>query len=539
MRGGIMAARRHTRAVPLVASALALALAAAGCGSSGKSAEPSKKVEQSATSTTSAGGTATSAGVTTTTTAGPDPQTWDEWEANAAANRATVVQRIKDNHWGTSADGKTVTGPEGFKIDLTKCAAGWSNTEGLTDDSIKIGHTLAYSGTLAEYGNIGRGMNNYFQYVNTKYGGIKDSVGKSRKINFVEKDDGYDPARTIPLVDELMDSEKVFALTTGGSANVMRVYDKTNARCVPQPIALTGHPAWGDPVNHPWTTGLQLAYSTEAILWGSYIEKFMDLNKLTSAKVAGLVINNDFGRSYSASFKTYLAQAKHDIKFEYETIEPTAPNITNEMTTLAAKKPDVFIAMTAGTSCTQAVTEAAQDGMQKAAKILFQPSVCKGINFVGKDKVGGDGSASEGWMVFGGGVIDFNDPGKADLPQIKFAKQQLATQGYDAKTSSQFGNGYFFGWPLVEYLRIGAALDGGLTRANFMLAIHTIEMRHPFVLKGITLSMNGNKGAYFVEGSELGKFSAPKQTWEQIGDVIDLKGKSSNCAWNQSTSTCA
>ena len=48
---------------------------------------------------------------------------------------------------------------------------------------------------------------------------FKDSTGKTRKINLIVKDDGYDPARTIPLVDELIDSEKVFAMWTLGSPN--------------------------------------------------------------------------------------------------------------------------------------------------------------------------------------------------------------------------------------------------------------------------------------------------------------------------------
>ncbi len=43
---------------------------------------------------------------------------------------------------------------------------------------------------------------------------FKDSNGKTRKINFFFKDDGYDAARTIPLVDELLDSEKVFTVMT-------------------------------------------------------------------------------------------------------------------------------------------------------------------------------------------------------------------------------------------------------------------------------------------------------------------------------------
>ena len=35
---------------------------------------------------------------------------------------------------------------------------------------------------------------------------------------------------------------------------------------------MTGHQAWGDPDNNPWTTGLQLSYATESLLWGSWIE---------------------------------------------------------------------------------------------------------------------------------------------------------------------------------------------------------------------------------------------------------------------------
>src|SRR5690606_18374079 len=116
----------------------------------------------------------------------------------------------------------------------------------------------------------------------------------------------------------------------------------------PHPLAWTGHPAWGDPVNHPWTTGALLSYFTEAILWGSYIEE----NLPPGAKVAGLVMNNDFGAAYTAGFETFLSQSDHDIEFVYETIEPTAPDVRNEMTTLAAQDPDVFIAMTAGVSCT-------------------------------------------------------------------------------------------------------------------------------------------------------------------------------------------
>ena len=243
----------------------------------------------------------------TATSAQPAPTSMDAWEALWTEERAAVVKNIKDNKWGKSADGKTVTGPEGFTIDLSKCPAGWSDTEGLSDTSIKIGHTTALSGTLADYGNIPKAMNEVFAYYGAK-GAFRDSTGKNRTINLVVKDDGYDAARTIPLVDELIDSEKVFAMWTLGSPNTMKTYDKLNQRCIPQPFSMTGHPAWGDPVNHPWTTGLQLAYNTEAVLWGNFIEQHIDEFD-GEANVAALIMNNDFGKSYDAGFKAYLAQS--------------------------------------------------------------------------------------------------------------------------------------------------------------------------------------------------------------------------------------
>ena len=87
-------------------------------------------------------------------------------------------------------------------------------------------------------------------------------TARPARSTFTMKDDGYDAARAIPNVDELLDSEKDFAVGTLGSSPTLKTYDKVNQRCVPQPFVMTAHPAWGDPVNHPWTTGApQLTYS--------------------------------------------------------------------------------------------------------------------------------------------------------------------------------------------------------------------------------------------------------------------------------------
>ena len=44
----------------------------------------------------------------------------------------------------------------------------------------------------------------------------------------------------------------------------------------------------------------------------------------------------------------------------------------------------MFIAMVAGTACTQAITEAAENGMKESVKYLFQPSVCADVELRGQ-----------------------------------------------------------------------------------------------------------------------------------------------------------
>jgi branched-chain amino acid transport system substrate-binding protein len=382
-------------------------------------------------------------------------------------------------------------------------------------------------------------MNLVYDYYAAK-NTFTDVNGKNRKINLIIKDDGYDAARTIPLVDELIDSQKVFAMWTLGSPNTMKTFDKLNQRCIPQPLSMTGHPAWGDPVNHPWTTGWQLAYNTEAVLWGAFIEQHMSEFPSGKVTVAGLVMNNDFGKSYDGGFKAYLAQSpiKDKITYATETIEAAAPTVTDPMTTLAAKNPDYFIAMIAGTPCTQAITEAAQNGMKEKVKYLFQPSVCYSSSFVGKDKVGGDGSASNGWWVVNGGAKDINDAAQFSDPAVAWARDLLISHGIDPKSSGSLGSGFLFALPMVQLLQIADQLNGGLTRTNLIVALRAYDVTHPLLLKGMKNNMNGNSDAYFVEGGIYQKYNSAKQGWDSQGRVIDLSGKSKNCAWDQGAGLC-
>jgi branched-chain amino acid transport system substrate-binding protein len=522
------------RALIALALALNLALVAAACGSSGG---------RSSTGTTAASSGSTGPSSPSATTAGGSggtrPTSLEAWEALWHKERAAIVKTITDNKYGKSADGKKVSGPTGFTIDLSRCPAGWSDTEGLTDTTIKIGSTNFFSGAAADYGNLSLAQKVLFDHY-SKQGAFKDSTGKSRSVDFIYKDDGYDPARTVPLTDELIDSEKVFAVLSNGTPTGLKVHQKLNDRCIPQPLESTAHPAWADPVNHPWTTGSIFSYSSEANLWGQWVDDHIAEFGSGKVKVAALVANNDFGNAYITFFNEYLAQSKNKSRIDFitEKVEFSTPTITDSMTTLAAKQPQVFIAMTGGQQCTQAVLEAAQNGMKDSAKYLFLSATCKGSSFVGKQKVGGDGSVSNGWLVVGGGSVDLNSPSNDGDAYVDWARKLLADGGYDYKKSGSFSLGVFYSFPMIQALRIAGDLPGGLTRTNLILALRAFDMTHPMLLAGIRYKMNGNDDAFFVKGSDISRYDSKKQEWVQQGPIVQLTGEQKRCQYDQATSAC-
>ena len=140
-------------------------------------------------------------------------------------------------------------------------------------------------------------MSAYFDFIN-ETGGIDD-----KKIKWISYDDGYVASQTIEHVEELIEADNVFAINNLGTPNGLAVYDKINSECIPQPFYLSGHPAFGDPENHPWTSSIYLSYSTEAMLWGTWIER--NLADFLPVKVAALVMDNDFGLAYELGFKAF------------------------------------------------------------------------------------------------------------------------------------------------------------------------------------------------------------------------------------------
>ena len=452
-----------------------------------------------------------------TDNSGELPTTLEGWQELWAAERAAVVAAAEAEGWGLGDDGILV-GPAGFTIDTNECPEGWNNDEGLDDGVIGIGVTTAASGSLAAYGNIYNGLGAYFEMLNAD-GGIG---GYTFEVEV--KDDEYVATKTIEAWSEFFQSSKPLVGHTLGSPNTFSVQPEFNAQCVPQVMVATGHQAWGDPVNHPWTTGYQLSYASEALLWGAWIENNTD----PGVVVAGLVMDNDFGLAYEQAFQDFADNSDHIDSFEIVRHDPASATLTNEVTTLAATNPDVFISMTAGNPCVLAIQEAGRSGIIENAQATFTPSVCKSIAAY----MAPAGDDADGWYIIGGGLKDITDPGYADDLWISYANSKLDEFGGDSSISLQ-GDGFANrGLVWEQVFRIAAELEGGINRTNIMLAQRgLINFTHPALLDGIKMNLNGNDDAYFIEGSDISQFDNANQTWVQQGGTIDLSGLSPNCAW--------
>jgi len=500
--------------------AACLLLSTAACGGGGADREGAAEATITTLSVVEgADARSTPSSALPTTVIDDDVETMDDLEARWAERRAAVVASLSADSYGID-ERNVLVGPSQFSVDLNACPAGWSDLTGLTDTTITIGLVLPQSGDQAAFNDLWLGMKVYFDRVNAN-GGIA-----GRTIRLVTRDDRYDPAITPTALADMLATDNPFYVTTVGTPGSLAVYDQLNKGCIPQPFAATSHPALADPVAHPWSTGLQMSYPTEAVLWGNWLKQ--NLGGTGPVSVGALVIDNDFGQIYADAFQQW-ADANPDVVAEVTVVKhaPAVTSVTKEMAKLAEGQPQVLLAMTNGPACTSAMQEAATAGLAATALVRFLPSVCTGADAY----MSPAGPAADGVYAVGPGVVSLNDPAHAEDTFVRFAVEQLEAADLDP-TRELLGVGFGqYGWAHVEILRIAAALPGGLTRSNVLLALRGVDLVHPLVDGGVRFATSGAADAYFVEGAAYNRYDAKVKGWYPQGSAIDLNGSSPACEW--------
>ncbi len=172
-----------------------------------------------------------------------------------------------------------------------------ADTPGVTDDTVTIGSHQPLTGPAAAgYSSISAATSAYFDYVNDN-GGIN-----GRSIEYLVKDDGYNPATTQTVVRELVQEDEVFAILNGlGTPTHTSVLDYLNQNGVPDLFVASGSTSWNQPEEYPMTFALNADYVVEGAALAQYAA-----DEHPDAVVCLLGQDDDFGAEFIEGAETVL-----------------------------------------------------------------------------------------------------------------------------------------------------------------------------------------------------------------------------------------
>jgi len=374
---------------------------------------------------------------------------------------------------------------------------------GASDTEIKIGDTMPYSGPASAYGTIGKAETGYFAMINEQ-GGIN-----GRKINYISRDDGYSPPKTVEQVRQLVEQDQVlFLFNTLGTPPNTAIQGYLNDNKVPQLFVATGADKWNDPKNHPWTMGFQPSYRIEARIYGRYI-----LKNIPAAKIAVLYQNDDFGKDYLTGLREGLGDKADNMVVATKTYETTDPTIDSQIVALQGSGADVLLTAAIPKFAAQAIRKIYDIGW-KPTHFLTNVSVSVGsvMKPAGPEK--GVGIISAGYLK------DPTDPQWQNGQEYKDWLDWMKKY-YSSGSLTDINNvyGYTVSQTMLAVLK---ASGDNLTRENIMKEAANIhDLKLPMLLPGITLSTSPTDFAP-IKQMQLMKFDG--ETWKLFGEVISGSG---------------
>ena len=374
---------------------------------------------------------------------------------------------------------------------------------GVSDTEIKIGNTMPYSGPASAYGVIGKSEAAYFAMINDQ-GGVN-----GRKINFISRDEGYSPPKTVEIVRKLVEQDNVLALfQTFGTAPNSAIREYLNDNKVPQLFLNSGADRWNDPKHHPWTMGLQPSHRLEARIYGRYI-----LNNLPDAKIGVLYQNDDFGNDYLIGLREGLGYKADLLIVATKSYEPADPSVNSQIVSLEGSGADVLLTAATPKLAVQAIRKIYEIGWKPmhfltnvsvSVKAVMQPA--------GPEKAIG--------IISAGYLKEPTDPRWQDTPEYKEWLAWMKKYNKSGSVADVFTvYGYTVAQTMVAVLK---ASGNDLTRENVMKQAASIHnMTLPMLLPGVTVSTSADDFAP-IKQMQFMKFDGT--TWKLFGGVISASG---------------
>jgi branched-chain amino acid transport system substrate-binding protein len=350
-------------------------------------------------------------------------------------------------------------------------AASGASTPGVTSTEVVIGGTTPLTGSASAYQSVARGAAAYFKYVNSK-GGVN-----KRKIKYIYKDDGYDPARTSEQTRELVQQDKVFAIfnSLGTEQNqATRAY--LNAIKVPQLFVASGATTWGkDYKTYPWTIGYQPNYQAEGTIYGRYVAKTSP-----KARIGVLYQNDDYGKDLLKGLSNGLG-SKAKLVVSKQNYDVTDADVQSQIARLKAARVNTLMLFATPKFAIQSYVYAHKLGWKPTVYVNAVSSAANimGLSTVGTSKKQTNGSLS---IVF---LKDPTDTHWAKDPGVKLYRSIMKRYKGGNPNDVYAVYGMSAAHTFVATLKQAGKNP---TRDSIMKAALRLNIKNdPFLLPGVTV----------------------------------------------------
>ena len=329
-----------------------------------------------------------------------------------------------------------------------------------------------------------------------------------RKIKYLYRDDGYDPARTLEETRRLVEQDKVFAIfNTVGTEHTLAIRGYLNALGVPEIFAGTGAAKVGrGHKQYKWTMGYLPSFEGEGAIYGHYVVKHRP-----KAKIAVLYEDSDYGKDLLRGLKRGLGKHAGQI-VSTASYEVTDSGVQSQVAHLRASHADTFMLFALPTFAISAFVNAYKLGWHPrffVSAVSIEPSIMA----VARSNT--DGKETNGALSFAF-VKDPTSPAWKKDKAVALYKKIL--KRYDP--GGRVNDVYNWYGMTVAFSMVDALKHAGrnLTRASLLrAATHMNERNNPFLLPGVSVKTSPTN--YFpIAKARMVRYQ--KTLWVLFGPLV-------------------
>jgi len=393
-------------------------------------------------------------------------------------------------------------------LGATRASESAEAVPGITKNQIVIGGTFPLTGPASLYAPIPKGMDAYFKWANQRKGADGKLGVYGRKIVWKYYDDGYNPANTVQLTNQLVLQDKVFAIvgTLGTEPNIP-IRPLLNSRKVPHILVSTGASYWGLQYKQfPWTSGWQPDYIAEGIAYGRWIAQ-----NAPNAKIAVFFQNDDYGKDYLKGLKIGLA-AKRTLIVSELGYEITDTSYASQIARQKASAADTWVLLTTPTPTVRAIAT--------AKALAWKPDTIVINSVANTDSVMQAAARSAGADFVNGSVSSSytknpTNPRYANDAAVKRYRDIMRRFGGGADANNTF---HYYGVAKAsDVIRLLYLAGKNPTRASLMAATAKMNWVNPFLLAGIKVK-TGPQDRFPISQMKLIRYN--NGTWSEFGPLI-------------------